>query len=342
MQGSRQSKYNISIVFLFITSCCIIPRTGNLNQQIGDIAVINDSTAAIIKNRTIEIVNYNSNSYNILKTAVFDDRLRRIVYIPDNVLLVQSSGWTHKDSIDEIMTSNYYDYVEHFNLIYRSLDMGETWDLVSVLPTYPSKIILTDNGYIFSSNSVDSLNGYGIYRSIDKGDSWELCNTGLPKFPRIFALYSDTDDNLYAIFKDKVYKSNNYGKKWFQWSDNRNNITSVFFNDMIDDLVGATYKKEIFISENHGMNWRQIADFRDQSINKSYIGKNIIISDDARIIIEVNPYGIICSKDDYSSFYPLNVNATNYAVSCMALNSSNILLVGTFLEGLLIYDINKK
>lgn len=328
-------------MFIFITSCCIVPRTSNVYQQIDDIAIINDSTAAILKNRTVEIVNYNSNSYSILKTAIFEDRLRRIVYLPDNVLLAQSSGWTHKDSVDEILTRGYYDYIEHFNLIYRSLDIGETWDLVSVLPTYPSKIISTDNGYIFSCNRVDSLNGYGIYRSIDNGGSWELCNTGLPKFPKIFALYSDTDDKLYAIFKDKVYKSNNYGENWFQWSDNKNNIVAVFFNEMTDLLVGTNYEKEIFISEDHGMNWRQIADFRDKSINKSYIDKNIIISDDV-LIVGLNPYGIFYSKDDYGRFDPMNINATNYAVTCMALNSSNILLVGTFLEGLSIVNINER
>ncbi len=108
-----------------------------------------------------------------------------------------------------------------------------------------------------------------------------------------------------------------------------------------DHLVGKNKEKEIFLSEDHGFTWKQITDFRDKSFDKSYIN-NIIISNDAHIIIGMNPYGIIYFKDDCSRSNTVSIMANNYAVTCMALNNNNILLVGTFLEGLSIVNINEK
>ncbi|HET6993670.1 MAG TPA: T9SS type A sorting domain-containing protein [Chitinophagaceae bacterium] len=112
------------------------------------------------------------------------------------------------------------------NIIYTSLDKGQTWDSTSFIP----QLRAVDNIIVFRNEIYASSFGRGIFKSPDNGLSWQNIGAGIAPFVSDFVEWKD---NLYAatlgnsIFKLNPVTQNSWTSFGNGLSDFSVNVTSI-------------------------------------------------------------------------------------------------------------------
>jgi photosystem II stability/assembly factor-like uncharacterized protein len=226
--------------------------------------------------------------------------------------------------------------------IYRSLDAGDTWNLVlsvsdstagtdvAVDPLRPDTVYAAMwervRGLTYrQSGGVTS----GIYRSFDGGDSWQELTSGLPSGPDVgrigLAVCGSQPEYVYAIYSDDpgyfagVYKSSDGGDTWTRTNDGdladlHSSFGWYFGQIRVDpgdrDRVFAL-GVPFYRSENGGNSWSEVG-------SSMHVDHHALAFDptDFSRIFEGNDGGIYYSVNSGSSWYKLYDQHTNqfYAI----------------------------
>lgn len=137
--------------------------------------------------------------------------------------------------------------------IYKSTDLGETWDLVNSFTGSTCFSFISDNHLISGSYS-------GIRRSTDGGRNWQLI--GLPNsYPTINCLAADSSGHILAGTGgnlSEIFYSSDHGANWINISGKfvGTGITCISFDESGNILAGS-FEDGIYYSNNFGKSWEQ-------------------------------------------------------------------------------------
>lgn len=101
------------------------------------------------------------------------------------------------------------------------------------------------------------LNAGGMFRSIDSGNSWTQINNGLPPYPWLISLVTNSNGHLF-VSANGVYRSTNSGTSWILCNNGLGNSTGYLAINAIGHLFVAT-NAGIYRSTNNGDNWSLIS-----------------------------------------------------------------------------------
>jgi photosystem II stability/assembly factor-like uncharacterized protein len=236
--------------------------------------------------------------------------------------------------------------------IYRSLDAGETWDLVlavtdstsgtdvAVDPTRPDTVYAAMwervRGLTYRQSAGPSS---GIYRSYDGGDSWTELTSGLPSGSDVgrigLSVSRSNPQVIYAIYADHpgyfagVYKSTNGGDSWAQTNDtDLESLYSSFGWYFGQVRVDPGNSSRVFAmgvpmyrTENGGASWSEVG----SSMHVDHHAMDFDPTDYSRIV-EGNDGGIYLSTDQgdtWSKRYDQHTNQF-YAIEIDYQNPSRL------------------
>jgi len=221
--------------------------------------------------------------------------------------------------------------------IYRSLDAGDSWDLVlsisdstagidvAIDPTKPDTVYAAMweriRGLTYRKSGGHTS---GIYRSHDGGDSWTELTTGLPSGANVgrigLSVAASSPNVVYAIYADDpgyfygVYKSTNGGDSWSRTNDGEMlNLYSSFGWYFGQIAVDPSDPDRVFAmgvplyrTQNGGSTWHE----KGESNHVDHHAMAFDPSDPSRIF-EGNDGGIYLSTDSGSNWTKLYDQPTN-------------------------------
>ncbi len=192
----------------------------------------------------------------------------------------QSNGPYASNVLDIFIPSSNTIYIStYFDGIYKSLDGGESWNLVSDNLTqgvYANKILVNNKNYIFAANS------HGLFRSTDNGNSWEwLTNYDFGTTNTLLLLGGDT---LNASTQNGLYISIDDGNTWNSLTTNLSNVwINTFARNTQHRIFIGSPDGTIYSSTNEGQSWDSII-ICDYSINSiSTFNNSVFVATDIGI-----------------------------------------------------------
>jgi photosystem II stability/assembly factor-like uncharacterized protein len=236
--------------------------------------------------------------------------------------------------------------------VYRSLDAGDSWDLVLSLtdstactdiaidPTRPDTVYAAMwervRGLTYRQSAGPTS---GLYRSYDGGDTWVELTNGLPSgddVGRIGISVCATSPNvIYAMYADHpgyfagVYKSTDYGDTWTRTNDGAlSNLTSSFGWYFGQIRVDPNDANRVFAmgvpfyrSQNGGASWTEVGSY-------NHVDHHAMAFDPSNpsTIWEGNDGGIYVSYNSGTSWTKLYDQPTNqfYAITIDYLNPQRL------------------
>lgn len=167
--------------------------------------------------------------------------------------------------------------------IYRTSDLGETWEKVDsgITSLAPTALIKYDKFLIASTFSK------GVFRSSDDGKSWVTINEGLNSLQTL--CLAENKNILLVGTGDGIYMSPNAGKSWEKALlpapiGVSNAIYSLFSKGT---LIIAGSNRSILVSEDAGKTWNQFPVGTIYDINTiTSIGENILLGSSGDKVFE--------------------------------------------------------
>ncbi len=236
--------------------------------------------------------------------------------------------------------------------IYRSLDAGDSWDLVlsvsdstagtdvAIDPTRPDTVYAAMwervRGLTYRQSAGPTS---GIYRSTDGGDSWVELTAGLPSGSGVgrigLSVCASSPNVVYAIYADHpgyfagVYKTTNGGDSWTRTNDGALDALFSSFGWYFGQIrVDPSNPDRVFAlgvpfyrSENGGTSWSEVGP-------SNHVDHHALAFDpsDPSRIFEGNDGGIYRSTNSGTSWTKLYHQPTNqfYAIEIDYQNPSRL------------------
>lgn len=184
--------------------------------------------------------------------------------------------------------------------VYRSSDLGKSWQTITSLPSRAEPFALGVSGStIFASISSGFLiPGQSptatVYRSDDLGQTWTPAGNGLSLVPNAFA---SIGSNLFAATQEGVFVTSNRGDSWS--AANGQGATGLPEKTAISALVASgsnlyagTAQRGIYVSTNNGQSWTAINTYLPEKPTVTAIaasGSNLFIVASGVIIGRLEP-----------------------------------------------------
>jgi len=136
------------------------------------------------------------------------------------------------------------------NEVYKSLDDGETWEVVDMIDSRSSDIALGKDGAFFITNTTR-----GILRSIDNGENWEYVLERAGLFRKIA---SSPNGTLFATEQDGsnnyIHRSSDNGTTWDSIASPMD--LTIYQMGMMSDQIGFASKgAELIQTTDGGASW---------------------------------------------------------------------------------------
>ncbi len=141
--------------------------------------------------------------------------------------------------------------------VLRSIDFGNTWNLVTDFKDRIVVLTLTGDGQTFYMLG----RGEGLKRSIDSGKNWT--NIELPEKPTFYNGLTIDPNNSAILFlaTDKgLFRSRDGGGSWTKLllpvTPELNNISTVMVNPKDSGQIFASIRSTVYRSDDNGSTWR--------------------------------------------------------------------------------------
>jgi len=197
---------------------------------------------------------------------------------------------------------------------YRSIDNGQTWQLVYDFTL--NTLVISSLQYIIGGSQGSGPTIGSILRSTDNGNSWETYG---PLNTAVFSLSIDLNGRLYAGSVDGVYRSTDEGLNWSSIGLPGQLIFSIALDSSNNIFAGSV--AGIHKSTDNGITW-----------NFSSLGNQV---NDIKIANSQTMYagtffnGVFRSTNNGSSWTGLNTGLTNRNVWCLGINLLGDIIAGT-------------
>jgi photosystem II stability/assembly factor-like uncharacterized protein len=159
--------------------------------------------------------------------------------------------WTYMYTICADSLNNVYAGTS-FRQLYRSTDLGDTWNLAAELGHSIYALACSPQGDVFAGTFIG-----GMYRSTDKGISWSLATKGVP------APHNDTTITMISVLRDgdvlagnpfgQLFRSTDKGYSWKIVIDTAGPVRSVVQDG--NGVVYAGFGNRVLFSSNQGTTW---------------------------------------------------------------------------------------
>lgn len=137
--------------------------------------------------------------------------------------------------------------------IYESTNGGSSWtQLYEASGIYP--LAIDQSGYIYASANM------GLFRISPDGLIWSQINKGLPD-NEILAIYTNPEDVVF-VGNDGIYKSSNNGVDWTLSSDGLNTDSYTWINSSPDGHI-YIISDALYMSSDEGATYSRLVDFHD-------------------------------------------------------------------------------
>jgi len=190
-----------------------------------------------------------------------------IVYMSTNYGLSWSTLSVVDDSCDiiEVAANPHYSAGSETILVgtwelgvFRSTDLGETWDLrnngFSGVHCLSLAFGPAGSGLLYAG--ADMIFGAGLYRSHDMGKTWDLANDGLPPFRIRSICAHPVDEQIVFASCNGIYRSTNQGDSWVRLNNGLNGSGNVFCLVITPDgTVFAGADNGVYKSNDNGDSW---------------------------------------------------------------------------------------
>ena len=176
----------------------------------------------------------------------------------DDIAPDSDGAWVTPYQIDQ---NNPNRIVAGYNVVYESLDYGQTWDSISNTFNGSENIDV-----ICLSPSNDDViyigEGEDVFKTIDGGENWYNISSGLPsKTVTYIAVHPEDSDKIWATFSgysegEKVYYSTNGGNDWLNISEDLPNLpanTILFYAPNETLFLGTDIG--VFYKDSSMTNW---------------------------------------------------------------------------------------
>lgn len=211
-----------------------------------------------------------------------------------------------------------------FSGIYRSSDLGITWEDINV----------TFNVSSFAKDDVLNLyaaSDQGVHFSSDMGDTWELRNNGLPGTNVVFLVFNAPTNTLFCILDDgALYKSSDKGVNWTQ----AGNTTLGALSDLEISPTGEMYASStdsgIAHSTDNGETWEKINNGLPSS---PYYPPLLAVNSSGDLFAGGYGVGVYKSNDNGENWQAMNGFPSDL-VTTLYVNENDILFAGTFDRGI--------
>ncbi len=196
--------------------------------------------------------------------------------------------------------------------VYRSRDLGESWERIADLPNVNS--IAMDPGNV---ERVVVGTWRQAYRTENGGRDWTLIADGMVADTDVFAITMNRldPDNIWLATCGWVYHSTNGGDGWTRYRDGFDNrrIHDVQIDPSDSRRVLAGSVAGLYRTEDHGISWSRISD-------DSLVINSILVTPDRpdRIILGTEGDGVYVSEDGGNTWERTNRGLHNVRVAVVA------------------------
>jgi photosystem II stability/assembly factor-like uncharacterized protein len=136
--------------------------------------------------------------------------------------------------------------------LYRSLDSGATWTLVSQAFPYSSLRVIALAGA--EPNALCGTDGEGVYRSTNSGQTWESSTSGMG-LAIVKALISVADTAYAGTYSKGIFRSTNGGASWAEANSGLWNKRVLSLAYWEASLYAGTEDGGVFRSTDKGTSW---------------------------------------------------------------------------------------
>jgi photosystem II stability/assembly factor-like uncharacterized protein len=176
--------------------------------------------------------------------------------------------------------------------LYRSTDLGKTWERVGGLPPLAKVAVLGVNGTVlFAGMGFLGLPlGEGpVYRSTDFGKSWASTSNGLSSGD--FMDFASLGSNIFFATSNQVYRSANNGESWQSASGGLPAATPVTaLAAGGTNLYVGTFGKGVYVSPNNGQSWAAL----NANLPKDAAIRGLLADGSNLFVISPTEYDTLC------------------------------------------------
>lgn len=199
--------------------------------------------------------------------------------------------------------------------ISRSIDDGESWEMLGFSNHWPVDIARGGNGSFYIL-----LRYGGFYRSIDNLENWTVFNTGLPLIESS-SLVNGPDSTMMAGTADGVYVSSEDRPQWHRAGLAGNRVVRLFTFPG-DSIAASTEDNGLFISTDGGTEWLNIG-------LVGYNTRDLVKTDDGHLVAGANFGGIFRYTGEGILWDQANSGLADLRVTALAAISNGDILAGT-------------
>lgn len=215
--------------------------------------------------------------------------------------------------------------------IFRSLDNGDTWDLLTDTTAYSNEaLMIAANEYIYAS----SENPTGIIRSVDNGSTW---TTVLPSQNPCFGLAEVEEGTNERVLVGAssclggiIYTSDDNGSSWamhelvVESGVARINSISTRPDGIVLTSRSLSAAPLVFRSEDNGDTWQPAAyGLPDTIVN------TVMCHSTPGLALAGTRNGIYITNNDGDDWWPFSDGLTNMNVTAFAIDQNGMVLAGT-------------
>lgn len=228
-------------------------------------------------------------------------------------------------------------YLGSGSKVFKSTDMGETWDDVSTGLGHGGILaLLFDGTNLFAGTPGDAA---GIYRSTNGGTSWDPAADGLPIGSNIRSMISFGGYVFAGTEADGIYRSSDHGDTWTK-TDASNNLLNhglVLTFCAKGDVLFAGAANGIYRSTDGGATFSRVingfpANNGVAALALTVSSGNIIAGVDVSLSPTSALDAIFYSSDDGDNWHRANLPSDVTSVPAVASDGSSLAYAGVFTQ----------